>query len=108
MYETIKRHGETYVYQGTTCIAIATAEGEKAVEELVQKSNQGDVNQSIADALQEILDSGADDPRGGARAVAVGQLPPLTDPDPPSARSGDAGALEVSEGGAFPPWSYDV
>ena len=60
MYETIKRHGETYVYQGTTCIAIATAEGEKAVEELVQKANQGEVNRGIAAALRELLDSGFD------------------------------------------------
>ena len=60
MYETIKRHGETYVYQGTTCIAIATAEGEKAVEELVQKSNQGEVNQGITDVLRALMDSGFD------------------------------------------------
>lgn len=55
MYEIIKRHGETYVYQGTTCIAIATAEGEKAVEELIRRAID---NQDAIDVLRKLLNQG--------------------------------------------------
>jgi len=58
MYEIVKRHGETYIYKGQTCIAIATEAGEKAVEELVRESNLGNKHERAVLALQDLLNSG--------------------------------------------------
>lgn len=55
MYEIVKRHGETYVYEGQTCIAIATEAGEKGVEELVKQAQRAVQESAMAGLLKELV-----------------------------------------------------
>lgn len=57
-FEIVKRHGETYIFQGRVCIAVATAEGEQAVEELVGISQRVTESETLAGALGFVLDKG--------------------------------------------------